>query len=64
MSRQIYHHDIRCENVMLTKYYVPKLANFKYARTTKAGAISINWLAPEKKLNRDVRYDVKCEIFR
>ncbi|GBB98569.1 hypothetical protein RclHR1_32650002, partial [Rhizophagus clarus] len=38
-SVQIYHHDIRCENVMLTERYVPKLANFKYACTTKAGTI-------------------------
>ncbi|GBB85542.1 hypothetical protein RclHR1_12030002 [Rhizophagus clarus] len=55
---------------MLTEQYVPKLANFKYACTTKARTILfddlvkiVHWLAPEKMFNKDVRYDVKCEIF-
>jgi len=61
---------------MLTRYYVPKLANFKYACTTKGKTSLINdlmtneivrWLAPEKIVNKSARYsryNAKCEIFR
>lgn len=31
-SMNVYHHDIRCENIMLTKFYEPKIANFDVAR--------------------------------
>ncbi|RIA93676.1 kinase-like domain-containing protein [Glomus cerebriforme] len=75
-SVEIYHHDLRCENVMLTSNLEPKLANFEYARMAAATTSSItnlvkvvHWLAPEKmnemKDKSDkYRYDSKCEIFR
>jgi serine/threonine protein kinase len=70
-SAEIYHHDLRCENVMLTINLEPKLSNFEYARVTTGATTSlsdltkvIHWLAPEKMRNKRSRYDAKCEIFR
>ncbi|CAG8577694.1 12740_t:CDS:2 [Funneliformis caledonium] len=66
---KILHHDLRCENVMLTKNLEPKLTNFDYARTTDAESKKIpdleivHWLAPEKIANNNFRYDITCEIF-
>ncbi|CAI2167501.1 17534_t:CDS:2 [Funneliformis geosporum] len=66
---KILHHDLRCENVMLTKNLEPKLTNFDYARSTDAESKKIpdleivHWLAPEKIENNSYRYDIKCEIF-
>jgi len=69
--RNIIHHDIRCENIMITSSLVPKISNFKYTRyvddaDSKIPNISeiINWLAPEKLRNVNLRYDNRCEIFR
>ncbi|RIB14629.1 kinase-like domain-containing protein [Gigaspora rosea] len=70
----IFHHDLRCKNIMVTDGYTPKLANFKYARavTDKTTSIDdvvklINWMAPEKMIgmanDRYVPYTLKCEIF-
>ncbi|RIA93666.1 kinase-like domain-containing protein [Glomus cerebriforme] len=54
-SVKILHHDIRCENVLITENLQPKLCNFKFARefaanTTQIDNINamIHWLAPEK----------------
>ncbi|KAF0458747.1 kinase-like protein [Gigaspora margarita] len=53
----IFHHDIRCENVLVTRGLDPKLGNFKYARETNADTTSnlsdqlinvIRWMAPEQ----------------
>jgi serine/threonine protein kinase len=70
-SVEIYHHDLRCENVMITNHLEPKLANFEYARSTGGTTSSIgdlmkvvHWLAPEKMHDRTSRYNSKCEIFR
>ena len=71
-SCNIYHHDIRCENVMMTWHLEPKLTNFEYARLTTDATINvtdvtkiIRWLAPEKLRNANSqRYNAKCEIFR
>ncbi|KAF0558605.1 kinase-like protein [Gigaspora margarita] len=76
-SIDIFHHDIRCENVKITSRLEPKLANFHFARMS--GAMSTNledgvlniihWLAPEKmyehmSLNaKKRRYTQQCEIF-
>ncbi|KAF0449643.1 kinase-like protein [Gigaspora margarita] len=53
----VFHHDIRCENVFITQNLDPKLGNFKYARGVDE-MISINlsselmnvvrWMAPEQ----------------
>ncbi|CAG8785910.1 38134_t:CDS:2 [Gigaspora margarita] len=53
----IFHHDIRCENVLVMQGLDPKLGNFKYARETNADTTSnlsdqlinvIRWMAPEQ----------------
>ncbi|CAG8681208.1 10971_t:CDS:2 [Funneliformis caledonium] len=62
---QILHHDIRCENILMTETSEPKISNFKYSRalqddTTNIGNITqiVRWLAPEKmnskKLNQHI----------
>jgi serine/threonine protein kinase len=70
-SAEIYHHDLRCENIMLTDHLEPKLANFEYARISSATTSSIadlmriiHWLSPEKMFDKNTRYNAKCEIFR
>ncbi|RGB37283.1 hypothetical protein C1646_813479 [Rhizophagus diaphanus] len=50
-SAEIYHHDLRCENVMLTDHLEPKFANFEYTRrATPIVNITriFHLLAPEK----------------
>ncbi|KAF0519599.1 kinase-like protein [Gigaspora margarita] len=52
----IFHHDIRCENVLVTRGLDPKLGNFKYARVTYADTMNLSdqlikvicWMAPEQ----------------
>ncbi|CAG8605991.1 17881_t:CDS:2 [Rhizophagus irregularis] len=70
-SCNIYHHDVRCENVMMTWHLEPKLTNFEYARLTTDSTSNVtnlteivHWLAPEKLRSANVqRYNAKCEIF-
>ncbi|CAG8512433.1 3702_t:CDS:2 [Dentiscutata heterogama] len=68
----IFHHDVRCENVMITKNMEAKLTNFDYSRMNDAPTINmietsdciVNWMAPEKmdaKMKQN--YTVNCEIF-
>ncbi|POG60396.1 kinase-like domain-containing protein [Rhizophagus irregularis DAOM 181602=DAOM 197198] len=54
-SVRIFHHDIRCESVLINENIQPKLTNFKFAREFDAYPIPIDninalihWLAPEK----------------
>ncbi|RIB11664.1 kinase-like domain-containing protein [Gigaspora rosea] len=74
----VFHHDIRCENVFITQNLDPKLGNFKYARGVDE-MISINlsnelmnvvrWMAPEQiekyKKNKcnELNYTLNCEIY-
>ncbi|CAG8824578.1 25716_t:CDS:2 [Gigaspora margarita] len=73
----VFHHDIRCQNVMMTAIDEPKLTNFKYARKKNALFSEnidddlkdiIHWLAPEK-MHKQLRqedfkpYTQRCEIF-
>ncbi|CAG8736643.1 1383_t:CDS:2, partial [Acaulospora morrowiae] len=73
---EVYHHDVRCENVLITgEYnYSAKLANFDLCRKTTQNSIEIKniydivrWLAPEKmpKDNKTPpeKYTYKCEVF-
>ncbi|CAG8439129.1 9224_t:CDS:2, partial [Dentiscutata heterogama] len=66
-SVNVFHHDIRCENIMLTERYEPKIANFDMAREINDISKEIpdlkvlRWMAPEKMEGR--RYDTRCEIF-
>ncbi|RIB15742.1 kinase-like domain-containing protein [Gigaspora rosea] len=72
----IFHHDIRCENVYVQHNLDPNLGNFKYARAIDAATknlgleiIIVRWMAPElimkykqRKYNENT-YTSKCEIF-
>ncbi|CAG8722074.1 6503_t:CDS:2, partial [Acaulospora morrowiae] len=69
----VYHHDIRCENILVVEDegYKAKIANFHQSRKTNQESRQINdisdfvkWLAPEK-LNPDkkVKYSFACEVF-
>ncbi|CAG8532311.1 5460_t:CDS:2 [Acaulospora morrowiae] len=66
----VFHHDIRCQNVMITRNLESKLFNFELSREVNAHSVDITdkfmsclfWMAPEK-LNRDNPYNHKCEIF-
>ncbi|CAG8492772.1 5937_t:CDS:2, partial [Cetraspora pellucida] len=68
-SVNVFHHDIRCENIMLTERYEPKIANFDMAREINDISKEIpdlkvlRWMAPEKMDGAKKRYDTKCEIF-
>ncbi|CAG8775464.1 22200_t:CDS:2, partial [Cetraspora pellucida] len=71
----IFHHDLRCRNVMITSFMEPKLANFHFARMMTDPSINIsnileviNWMAPEKMREYapnsvKIPYTQKCEIF-
>ncbi|GES80618.1 kinase-like domain-containing protein [Rhizophagus clarus] len=67
----IYHHDLKCSNIMVTEKHVAKLSNFNLSRdkdgiSTSAGIQILEnsrWLAPEKLKDNNYRYDHKCEIF-
>ncbi|EXX55828.1 kinase-like domain-containing protein [Rhizophagus irregularis DAOM 181602=DAOM 197198] len=68
----ILHHDLKCENILITENLEPKIYNFELANysdknttslpidVTAAGDI-IPWLAPEKLTGS--RYTTQCEIF-
>jgi hypothetical protein len=66
----ILHHDLRCENILMTGSLEPKIYNFELARFVDGKSTTMNllaiediisWLAPEK-LNGS-RYTTQCEIF-
>ncbi|CAG8494190.1 7731_t:CDS:2 [Dentiscutata heterogama] len=64
----IFHHDIRCENV--TQTLSSKLGNFRLPKVMEANLIdNIQWMAPEQIKNRTDKnltnntYTSKCEIF-
>ncbi|CAG8731952.1 3801_t:CDS:2, partial [Funneliformis caledonium] len=65
----IFHHDVRCENILLTERLEPKITNFEHYRMTCQETTRIKspmemypWMAPEKM--RDKPYTHKCEVFR
>ncbi|RHZ46460.1 hypothetical protein Glove_621g22 [Diversispora epigaea] len=72
-SCDILHHDIRCEHIMMTTGFIPKIAKFKYSRMAngptsdmKGVTDVIRWMAPEKlrdSIKHHVPYTFKCEIF-
>ncbi|RIB28442.1 kinase-like domain-containing protein [Gigaspora rosea] len=53
---RIFHHDLRCENIMITRAFEAKIANFQYSRLHDQNSTNIsknymdflNWMAPEK----------------
>ncbi|RHZ64398.1 hypothetical protein Glove_325g2 [Diversispora epigaea] len=72
-SCDILHHNIRCENIMMSTGLVPKITNFSYSRMASGPTSDLkdvtdvtHWMAPEK-LRDSVRhhfpYTFKCEIF-
>ncbi|CAG8835877.1 10899_t:CDS:2 [Gigaspora margarita] len=73
-SHTMFHHDIRCENVLVTSKLESKLTNFRFARMKddvtnyiNQDRESLRWMAPEKMLDYEkeniVRYTYKCELF-
>ncbi|RIB02283.1 kinase-like domain-containing protein, partial [Gigaspora rosea] len=71
-SVNILHHDIRCENVLVSTHNLdPKLGNFRYARTVEGAEINLShlatiiicWMAPELLINYvEKRYDENLGI--
>ncbi|KAF0411892.1 kinase-like protein [Gigaspora margarita] len=70
----ILHHDIRCENILITECYEPKIANFWLSRTEQEVSVKIEnilsiirWLAPEKisqsQYDFNIKYDHQCEMY-
>ncbi|CAG8440203.1 1523_t:CDS:2 [Acaulospora morrowiae] len=70
----IFHHDIRCENIMVfgeRSNYTAKISNFSLSREVTAETSNVRdlytivrWLAPEKlKRTREEPYTFKCEVF-
>ena len=68
----ILHHDLKCENILITDSLEPKIYNFELARYTSGHTTSLNdlmtknvapWLAPEKLAYFKARYTTQCEIF-
>ncbi|CAB4373871.1 unnamed protein product [Rhizophagus irregularis] len=67
---EILHHDLRCENILMTESLEPKIYNFHledYSTDTTLSNEVINdivrWLAPEKLINYKSKYTTQCEIF-
>ncbi|CAG8525693.1 1671_t:CDS:2 [Diversispora eburnea] len=59
----ILHHDVRCENILITKNWGAKISNFKTSRQVEADTKPrsnlidyVRWLAPEKLRNLETRY--------
>ncbi|CAI2184065.1 16829_t:CDS:2 [Funneliformis geosporum] len=69
-ASDVFHHDVRCKNIVVTENNVAKLTNFKISRnvndTTSTIGSSLEgtrWLAPEKLRDQYQPYNHKCEIF-
>ncbi|CAB4373870.1 unnamed protein product [Rhizophagus irregularis] len=68
---EILHHDLRCENILMTESLEPKIYNFNLARYTfgntttikEATNDAVRWLAPEKLIDYKSKYTTQCEIF-
>ncbi|CAG8626734.1 3484_t:CDS:2, partial [Acaulospora morrowiae] len=67
----IYHRELRCQNVLITGGFEPKLANFCFGRPMKYSrnfveniTAVVHWMAPEKlRLGNKVKFSHKCDIF-
>ncbi|GBC02485.1 hypothetical protein RclHR1_04650002 [Rhizophagus clarus] len=66
---QILHHDIRCENILITENLEPKISNFEYTRalqikTTNIGDVmqTIHWLAPEKMNSKTIHTEISAAV--
>ncbi|EXX53753.1 uncharacterized protein OCT59_028458 [Rhizophagus irregularis] len=65
----ILHHDLKCENILITESLEPKIYKFALARYSDSSSLPIDlaegdifpWLAPEKL--EGSRYTTQCEIF-
>ncbi|KAF0532415.1 kinase-like protein [Gigaspora margarita] len=71
-SCDILHHDIRCENILMTRNLEPKITKFEYSSYVnrdeelfKMTNDNVCWMAPEilRKI-KFLKYNFKCEIFR
>ncbi|RIB15673.1 kinase-like domain-containing protein [Gigaspora rosea] len=75
-SVNIFHHDLRCENVLMPRNLDPKLTNFNYSRTVGAHTRDLSklttninrWMAPElikkykEKKCDEKTYTFNCEM--
>ncbi|CAG8786267.1 21556_t:CDS:2 [Gigaspora margarita] len=69
---QIFHHDVRCENVLIIgpEVTTPKVTNFSLSKnmmdkiSKKIPSLNdiVPWMAPEK-LSRESSYTAKCEVY-
>ncbi|CAG8772331.1 23271_t:CDS:2 [Gigaspora margarita] len=70
----IFHHDLRCDNIFVTQNLDVKLGNFKYSRAVNANTSNISdlikhirWMAPEQieKYTKASKkgYTLFCELF-
>ncbi|CAG8462662.1 12078_t:CDS:2 [Ambispora gerdemannii] len=72
-SAEILHHDIRSQNIFITKgnpQYTAKIGNFGLSRglrdatrNIREGVDNVRYMAPEKLKENKHPYDFKCEIY-
>ncbi|CAG8603413.1 8278_t:CDS:2 [Funneliformis caledonium] len=70
-ENKILHHNLQCDNIMMSAYCEPKITNFEYSYYMGSNPLSIpnmndiiNWMAPEKIESFNLyQYDAKCEMF-
>ncbi|GBB91007.1 hypothetical protein RclHR1_01810010 [Rhizophagus clarus] len=68
---EILHHDLKCENILMTRVIEPKIYNFESANFKSGKTITlenefndtVRWMAPEKLKDPKTRYTTQCEIF-
>ncbi|PKY34682.1 kinase-like protein [Rhizophagus irregularis] len=67
---EIFHRDIRAENILITLNETAKLANFKLSRYLTAATLNqkqnlelVRYCAPELLERANYKYDQRCEIY-
>ncbi|CAG8589793.1 14708_t:CDS:2, partial [Acaulospora morrowiae] len=66
----ILHHDINSENILVTDNHKAKIANFDWSKESEKSTLKRNlptdnlrYMAPEKIMIKNLKYDTKCEIY-
>ncbi|RHZ52892.1 hypothetical protein Glove_456g20 [Diversispora epigaea] len=69
-SVQILHRDISTENILITLEKRAKITNFGLSRgftdatrKIKANIHNVRYMAPEKLIDKNYKYDIKCEVY-
>ncbi|CAG8543239.1 15041_t:CDS:2, partial [Acaulospora morrowiae] len=67
-SNNILHHDVRCENILITENKIAKISNFEMSRSVQGESAPIRnlsdyirWMSPEKMKGK--RYTYYSEMF-